>query len=106
VSASLFSWRQRLPTSTTPAFIFILPPPRSIFLLGLLAAVEPRAINASLVTAGETPEEREKNAKYVLSVARKLGATVFLTWEDIVDVKPKVRRHGGHGSATVRPSRH
>ena len=26
------------------------------------------------------------NAKYVISVARKLGATVFITWEDIVTV--------------------
>jgi len=61
-----------------------------VFLLDLLSTIEPRAINTALVTAGETPEEREKNAKYVISVARKLGATVFLTWEDIVDVKPKM----------------
>ena len=32
----------------------------------------------------------EANAKYVISVARKLGATVFLTFEDIVEVKPKM----------------
>ena len=65
-------------------------PTRSVFLLDLLSTIEPRAINPALVTPGETPEEREKNAKYVISVARKLGATVFLTWEDIVDVKPKM----------------
>lgn len=30
------------------------------------------------------------NAKYVISVARKLGALVFLTWEDITDVRQKM----------------
>jgi len=30
------------------------------------------------------------NAKYIISVARKLGAVIFLTWEDIRDVKPKM----------------
>jgi hypothetical protein len=30
---------------------------------------------------GETPEEIESNAKYVISVARRLGATVFIIWE-------------------------
>lgn len=50
------------------------PPPRrcSVFLLDLLAAVDPRAVNATLVTTGETPEDLRKNAKYVLSVARKV----------------------------------
>lgn len=39
---------------------------------------------------GITSEEKEMNAKYVLSVARKLGATVFIIWEDITEVKPKM----------------
>ena len=30
------------------------------------------------------------NARYVISVARKLGATIFLTWEDIVEVNQKM----------------
>lgn len=33
------------------------------FLLALLAAVEPRAINYDLVTAGESDEEKMQNAK-------------------------------------------
>jgi len=28
------------------------------------------------------------NAKYAISVARRLGATCFLVWEDIRDCKP------------------
>ena len=38
----------------------------------------------------QTPEERAGNAKYVISLARKLGAGVFLLWEDIVEVIPKM----------------
>lgn len=39
---------------------------------------------------GSTPEEIENNCNYVLSVARKLGAVIFLVWEDIKDVNPKM----------------
>ena len=35
----------------------------STFLLALLSAVEPRAINPTLVTPGESEEERRQNAK-------------------------------------------
>jgi len=35
---------------------------------------------------GTSPEEIENNCKYVISAARKLGATIFLVWEDIKDV--------------------
>jgi hypothetical protein len=38
-------------------------PACSTFLLALLSAVEPRAINPSLVTPGESEEERRQNAK-------------------------------------------
>ena len=61
-----------------------------LFLLDLCAAVEPRALDWANVTVGSTLEEKEANAKYVISVARKLGAIVFLTYEDIVEVKPKM----------------
>ena len=32
----------------------------------------------------------EQNGKYVISVARRLGDTVFCVWEDIKEVKPKM----------------
>ena len=41
----------------------------SLFLIDLLAAVEPRAINRALVTPGETEEEKALNAKYAISSA-------------------------------------
>jgi len=61
-----------------------------IFFMDLLFSVEPRVINWDFVTAGETQEDAMNNAKYALSVARKLGATIFCLPEDIVDVKPKM----------------
>ena len=47
------------------------------FLIDLCAGIEPRAINWDLVTEGVEEEDRENNAKYAISIARKLGATIF-----------------------------
>ena len=60
-----------------------------LFFLDLVAAIEPRAVNWELVTTGGTPEDKISNAKYVISIARKCGACVFLTPEDIVEVQSK-----------------
>ena len=60
------------------------------FLVELFGSIEHRAINQELVTPGESPEDKEHNAKYVISIARKLGGSVFCTWEDIVEVNPKM----------------
>jgi len=62
----------------------------SIFFIDLLAAVEPRVISWENVNEGKSPEDRLQNARYAISVARKLGATIFLLPEDIVEVKPKM----------------
>lgn len=56
----------------------------------LLSAVEPRCINLAVVTLGTSAQEREMNAKYVISTARKLGCSLFLLWEDIVEVNSKM----------------
>lgn len=61
-----------------------------LFLMDLLYAMEPRAINWEIVEDGEGEESQENNAKYVISVARKLGAAIFITYEDIVEVNPKM----------------
>jgi len=61
-----------------------------MFFLDLLWAVESRIINMEFVTAGDTKENQLLNAKYAISVARKLGAVVFLLPEDIQEVKPKM----------------
>lgn len=59
-------------------------------MLALVGAIEPRAVNPELVTSGATPAEQMENAKYAISLARKVGACVFLTPEDIVEVKSKM----------------
>ena len=59
----------------------------SMFLMDLLSAINRGCVNWEMVKGVETDEDRMYNAKYVISVARKLGCAVFLTWEDIVKVR-------------------
>jgi plastin-1 len=61
-----------------------------VFLVKLCKAISDRSVNMDLLTPGETDEDAEQNAKYAISVARKIGAPVFLLWQDIVEVKPKM----------------
>lgn len=60
------------------------------FLFKILASIEPRAIDWDFVQPGDTDEEIENNAKYVISVARRLGSTVFIIWEQIRDLRAKM----------------
>ncbi|XP_039020618.1 fimbrin-5-like [Hibiscus syriacus] len=61
-----------------------------IFFLELLSAVEPRVVNWGLVTKGRTDEEKKMNATYIISVARKLGCSIFLLPEDVMQVNQKM----------------
>jgi len=61
-----------------------------VFLCNLCYTVKSSAVNLDFITPGESKEDAEKNAKYAISVSRKLNAPVFLLWEDIVEVKPKM----------------
>ncbi|KAK8948085.1 Fimbrin-like protein 2 [Platanthera guangdongensis] len=49
-----------------------------IFFLELLSAMEPRVVNWSLIRRGEYDEDKKLNATYTISVARKLGCSIFL----------------------------
>ena len=60
------------------------------YLIEVCAGIEPRAINWDVVTEGEEEEDRTNNAKYAISIARKLGAALFLVWDDIVKVNHKM----------------
>ena len=46
----------------------------------LLAAVEPGCIDLAVITPGIAAKDRELNAKYAISTARKLGCCLFLLW--------------------------
>lgn len=60
------------------------------FLLNLLNSFDENLVDWSTICEGNDDESIRKNAQYVLSLARKLGATTFLVWEDIMEVKPKM----------------
>jgi len=63
----------------------------SLFFIHMMAAIEPRAVNWDLILQyKEYDDSLKNNAQYAISIARKLGATIFLVWEDIKDVKPKM----------------
>lgn len=62
----------------------------SRFLVNLIWAINPGVVNWDMVSAGNTEVEKVRNAGYTLSIARKLGADVFLLPHDIVEVKPKM----------------
>ncbi|KAK7286742.1 hypothetical protein RJT34_21958 [Clitoria ternatea] len=61
-----------------------------IFFLELLSSVQPRAVNWGLVTKGVTDQEKKMNASYIISIARKLGCSIFLLPEDITEVNQKM----------------
>jgi plastin-1 len=61
----------------------------SHFFLDLLSAIRD-CVDYDLVTPGDNPEDAMMNAKYAISLARKIGCCIFLLPEDIVEVKPKM----------------
>ncbi|KAG8488389.1 hypothetical protein CXB51_016558 [Gossypium anomalum] len=61
-----------------------------VFFLELLTAVEPRVVDWNLVTKGETDEDKKSNATYIISVARKIGCSIFLLPEDVIEVNQKM----------------
>ncbi|XP_020208560.1 fimbrin-2 [Cajanus cajan] len=61
-----------------------------IFFLDLLSSVQPRAVNWGLVTKGVTDQEKKMNATYIISIARKLGCSIFLLPEDVTEVNQKM----------------
>jgi len=62
----------------------------SKFLLSLMSKLDPGIVDWDFVSAGEKDEEIELNAKYCINIARKLGAKIFITWEDIKNVNSKM----------------
>jgi len=61
-----------------------------IFLLELINAVRPGAIDTSLFEHGSDEKAHLLNAKLAISSARKIGAVVFALPEDVTEVKNKM----------------
>ncbi|XP_069694317.1 plastin-2 isoform X2 [Periplaneta americana] len=58
--------------------------------IDLIDAIKPGTINYELVKEGGPEEDNLANAKYAISMARKMGARVYALPEDITEVKPKM----------------
>ncbi|TMW49126.1 hypothetical protein DOY81_005809 [Sarcophaga bullata] len=58
--------------------------------IDLIDALKSGSINYDLVKTGGTEEDNLANAKYAISMARKIGARVYALPEDITEVKPKM----------------
>lgn len=63
----------------------------SLFFLELISVIEYRAVDWANVQDNSTSYDlKMMNAKYCISAARKIGACVFLTPEDIVEANSKM----------------
>ncbi|KAJ3428611.1 fimbrin-1 [Anaeramoeba flamelloides] len=61
-----------------------------LFIIDLIYSINTRAVNYNYVSDGNSNEEKLNNARYAISLTRKLGGTVFLLPEDIIEVKDKM----------------
>ena len=62
-----------------------------LYFIYLVASIEPEIVNWELVVQEPTSDEdKNLNAKYAISLARKMGAIIFLLPEDIVEVRNKM----------------
>merc|ERR1719285_800679 len=60
------------------------------FFIYVLGGVFPKGIDWDLVTKGDNEEDAILNARYALSIGRKLNCTIFLLPEDIVEANPRM----------------
>lgn len=61
-----------------------------IFLLDVLNGMKSAYVDYDLVATGKSEEESYMNAKLAISIARKLGATIWLVPEDICTVRSRL----------------
>ena len=61
-----------------------------VFLLDVLHGLKPGYVDYDLVTNGNTEDERYANARLAISIARKLGALIWLVPEDINEVRARL----------------
>uniref|UniRef100_A0A4W3HKT7 Plastin-3 n=1 Tax=Callorhinchus milii TaxID=7868 RepID=A0A4W3HKT7_CALMI len=63
----------------------------SLPVLDLIDVIQPGCVDYELVKTGDlSDEDKQDNAKYAVSMARKIGARVYALPEDLVEVKPKM----------------
>ncbi|NXU10415.1 PLSI protein, partial [Pardalotus punctatus] len=63
----------------------------SLPVLDLIDAIAPKAVRPEMVTREDLSyQDKLNNAKYAISVARKIGARIYALPDDLVEVKPKM----------------
>ncbi|XP_065772962.1 plastin-3-like [Muntiacus reevesi] len=63
----------------------------SLAVVDLIDAIQPGCINYDLIKSGTLAEDdKHNNAKYTVSIVRRIGARVYALPEDLVEVKPKM----------------
>ncbi|GAB7344357.1 hypothetical protein MBLNU457_2219t1 [Dothideomycetes sp. NU457] len=61
-----------------------------IFLLDVLNGMKSSYVDQDLIAAGRTDDESYANAKLAISIARKMGATIWLVPEDITALRSRL----------------
>ena len=61
-----------------------------IFFLDVLNGMKSSYVDYELVTAGRTEEDSYANAKLAISIARKMGATIWLLPDDVVQIRSRL----------------
>ncbi|KXT14201.1 hypothetical protein AC579_2445 [Pseudocercospora musae] len=61
-----------------------------VFLLDVLNGMKSSYVDYDLVAPGRTDEEAYANAKLAISIARKMGATIYLVPEDITSLRTRL----------------
>uniref|UniRef100_A0A3Q1N6S7 Plastin 1 n=1 Tax=Bos taurus TaxID=9913 RepID=A0A3Q1N6S7_BOVIN len=63
----------------------------SLPVLDLIDAIAPNAVRQEMIKREDlSDEDKLNNAKYAISVARKIGARIYALPDDLVEVKPKM----------------
>jgi plastin-1 len=61
-----------------------------IFLLDVLNGMKSSYVDYDMVASGRNDDEAYANAKLAISIARKMGATIWLVPEDICNVRSRL----------------
>ncbi|KAF9154906.1 Fimbrin, actin-bundling protein, partial [Actinomortierella ambigua] len=61
-----------------------------LYVCDVLNGVRPGCVDYAMLTRGTNLEDAKNNAKYAISVARKIGAVIFVLPEDIIECRAKL----------------
>eukprot|EP00917_Polyrhabdina_sp_WS-2016_P009934 GHVP01021800.1.p1 GENE.GHVP01021800.1~~GHVP01021800.1.p1 ORF type:complete len:525 (-),score=117.80 GHVP01021800.1:48-1622(-) len=58
--------------------------------IDLIDCIRPGVVNYNLVKKGDNEEEQKENGLYAISLARKIGAVMFVLPEDLIELRKKM----------------